>query len=102
MYKSDSILAHTRTPVANLTQRGQATLPGHLIFISVFRIFNRLAKASGFCLYFFPHTSSWRGNAPTGSIRFLSNVILANARIHTVCFNVGMKSMVSPSEDDSE
>ena len=53
MYKSDSILAHTRTTVANLTQRGQATLPGHLIFISVFKIFNRLAKASGFCLYFY-------------------------------------------------
>ena len=53
MYKSDSILAHTRTTVANLTRRGQATLPGHLIFISVFKIFNRLAKASGFCLYFY-------------------------------------------------
>ena len=53
MYKSDSILAHMRTAVANFTQRGQATLPGHLIFISVFRFFNRLAKASGFCLYFY-------------------------------------------------
>ena len=53
MYKSDSILAHMRTAVAKLPQRGQATLPGHLIFIPVFRIFNRLAKASGFCLYFY-------------------------------------------------
>ena len=53
MYKSDSILAHMRNAVAKFPQRDQATLPGHLIFIPVFRIFNRLAKASGFCLYFY-------------------------------------------------
>ncbi len=41
------------TAVASHSQRNQATLPGHLIFIPVFRIFNRLAKASGFCLYFY-------------------------------------------------
>ena len=39
--------------VAGISQRNQATLPGHLIFIPVFKVFNRLAKASGFCLYFY-------------------------------------------------
>ena len=42
------------TAVASHSQRNQATLPGHLIFIPVFKVFNRLAKASGFCLYFYP------------------------------------------------
>ncbi len=41
------------TTVATISQRNQATLPGHLIFIPVFKVFNRLAKASGFCLYFY-------------------------------------------------
>ena len=41
------------TAVASHSQRNQATLPGHLIFIPVFKVFNRLAKASGFCLYFY-------------------------------------------------
>ena len=41
------------TAVASYSQRNQATLPGHLIFIPVFKFFNRLAKASGFCLYFY-------------------------------------------------
>ena len=41
------------TAVASHSQRNQATLPGHLIFIPVFKVFNRLANASGFCLYFF-------------------------------------------------
>lgn len=36
--------------VAAISQRNQATLPGHLIFILVFI---RLAKASGFCLSFY-------------------------------------------------
>lgn len=40
--------------VAGISQRNQATLPGHLVFVSVFNFFNRLAKAFGFCLYFFP------------------------------------------------
>jgi hypothetical protein len=93
MYKSDFSLAHMRTAVATLPQRNQASLPGHQFFIPVFRFFNRLAKASGFCLYFFPSN---------GIRTFLSNAILANARIHTVRFNVGIKSMVPPSEDDSE
>jgi hypothetical protein len=39
--------------VATLQQRDMATLHGHLIFGSVFKFFNRLAKASGFCLYFY-------------------------------------------------
>ena len=41
------------TAVATISQRNQATLPGHLIFLPVSRVFNRLAKASGFCLYFY-------------------------------------------------
>ena len=36
--------------VAAISQRNQATLPGHPIFISVFI---RLAKAFGFCLSFY-------------------------------------------------
>ena len=51
---SESIEAHMSAAVAAISQRNQATLPGHLIFIPVFRIFNRLAKASRFCLYFYP------------------------------------------------
>ena len=50
------------TAVASLSQRNQATLPGHLIFIPVFKVFNRLAKASGFCLYFLP--SLWSKASP--------------------------------------
>ena len=56
------------TAVANFTQRGQATLPGHLIFISVFKVFNRLAKASGFCLYFFDFTWILRGFASQNDV----------------------------------
>lgn len=51
---SESIEAHMSTAVATISQRNQATLPGHLIFLPVSRVFNRLAKASGFCLYFYP------------------------------------------------
>ena len=50
---SESIEAHQSAAVAAISQRNQATLPGHLIFISVFRIFNRLAKAFGFCLFLY-------------------------------------------------
>jgi hypothetical protein len=53
-YKSETIVAHQSAAVAAISQRNQPTLPGHLIFISVFNFFNRLAKASGFCLYFYP------------------------------------------------
>ena len=56
---SESIEAHLSTAVAAISQRNQATLPvrsiGHLIFlIPVFNRLYRLAKASGFCLYFYP------------------------------------------------
>ena len=52
---SESIEAHLSAAVAAISQRNQATLPGfHKILIShVIKIFNRLAKASGFCLYFY-------------------------------------------------
>jgi len=50
---SEYIEPHMSAAVAPLQQRDTATLHGHLIFISVFKIFNRLAKASGFCLYFY-------------------------------------------------
>ena len=50
------------TAVASHSQRNQATLPGHLIFIPVFKVFNRLAKASGFCLYFL--LSPWSKATP--------------------------------------
>jgi len=53
-YISETIEAHQSAAVAAISQRNQATLPGHLIFVSVFNFFNRLAKAFGFCLYFFP------------------------------------------------
>jgi len=53
-YISETIEAHMSAAVAGISQRNQATLPEHLIFISVFKVFNRLAKASGFCLYFYP------------------------------------------------
>lgn len=53
MKKSESIEALMSTAVASHSQRNQATLPGHLIFIPVFKVFNCLAKASGFCLYFY-------------------------------------------------
>jgi len=54
---SESIEAHQSAAVAAISQRNQATLPGfHKIFLSpvfnVFRVFK--AKASGFCLYFYP------------------------------------------------
>ena len=54
-YISETIEAHMSAAVAAISQRNQATLPGfHKIIISpVFNIFNRLAKASGFCLYFY-------------------------------------------------
>ena len=53
---SESIEAHLSAAVAAISQRNQATLPGfHKITISpIFNIFNHLAKASGFCLYFYP------------------------------------------------
>jgi hypothetical protein len=52
---SESIEAHMSAAVAAISQRNQATLPGfHKIILSpIFNIFNRLAKASGFCLYFY-------------------------------------------------
>ena len=50
------------TAVASHSQRNQATLPGHLIFIPVFKVFNRLAKAFGFCLYFL--LSPWSKATP--------------------------------------
>ena len=50
---SESIEAHLSTAVAAISQRNQATLPGHLIFISVFKYFIYMAKAFGFCLYFY-------------------------------------------------
>jgi len=53
-YISETIEAHMSAAVAGISQRNQATLPGHLIFVSVFNFFNRLAKAFGFCLYFYP------------------------------------------------
>ena len=59
---SESIEAHMSTAVATISQRNQATLPGHLIFIPVFKVFNRLAKASGFCLYFL--LSPWSKATP--------------------------------------
>jgi hypothetical protein len=52
-YISETIEAHMSAAVATLQQRDMATLHGHLIFGSVFKFFNRLAKASGFCLYFY-------------------------------------------------
>jgi len=54
-YISETIEAHMSAAVAGISQRNQATLPGHLIFVSVFNFFNRLAKAFGFCLYFYCH-----------------------------------------------
>jgi len=50
---SDSIEAHMSAAVAAISQRNQATLPGHLFLISVSNIFNYLAKAFGFCLSFY-------------------------------------------------
>ena len=50
---SESIEAHLSTAVAAISQRNQATLSGHLIFISVFKFFNYMAKAFGFCLSFY-------------------------------------------------
>ena len=54
--------------VAGISQRNQATLPGHLVFVSVFNFFNRLAKAFGFCLYFYCHVmlalNLFQGGAP--------------------------------------
>jgi hypothetical protein len=64
---SESIEAHLSTAVAGISQRNQATLParsiGHLIFlIPVFNRLYRLAKASGFCLYFL--LSPWSKATP--------------------------------------
>ena len=58
MKVSESIEAHLCSAVAAIAQRNQATLSGktsgHLIFlISVFNRLYRLAKAFGFCLYFY-------------------------------------------------
>jgi hypothetical protein len=55
MKVSESIEAHLSAAVAGISQRNQATLPGfHKIFlISVFNRLYRLAKAFGFCLYFY-------------------------------------------------
>ena len=55
---SESIEAHQSAAVAAISQRNQAILPRlvieHPIFlISVFNRLYRLAKASGFCLYFY-------------------------------------------------
>ena len=50
---SESIEAHMSAAVAAISQRNQATLPGHLILIPVHNVFNHLAKAFGFCLSFF-------------------------------------------------
>ena len=59
---SETIVAHQSAAVAAISQRNQPTLPGHLIFISVFNFFNRLAKAFGFCLYFL--LSPWSKATP--------------------------------------
>jgi len=55
MKTSESIEAHMSAAVESISQRNQATLPGfHKFFlISVFDRLYRLAKASGFCLYFY-------------------------------------------------
>ena len=52
---SESIEAHLSAAVATISQRNQATLPEfHKIFLfSVFYRLYRLAKAFGFCLYFY-------------------------------------------------
>ena len=52
-YISEPIVAYKSTAVASLSQRNLATLPGHPTFIPVSTVFNHLAKASGFCLYFY-------------------------------------------------
>jgi hypothetical protein len=56
MKTSESIEAHMSAAVAGISQRNQVTLSGfHKIFLfSVFYRLYRLAKASGFCLYFYP------------------------------------------------
>jgi hypothetical protein len=53
---SETIEAHMSAAVAAISQRNQATLPGHLILIPVLNVFIRLAKASGFCLSFYSET----------------------------------------------
>lgn len=50
---SETIEAHMSVAVAAISQRNQATLPGHLIFIPVQNVFNCSAKAFGFCLSFY-------------------------------------------------
>ena len=50
---SETIEAHMSAAVAAISQRNQATLPGHLILIPVLNVFIRLAKAFGFCLSFY-------------------------------------------------
>ena len=59
------------TAVASHSQRNLATLPGHLIFIPVFKVFNRLAKASGFCLYFFDFVMLKHFNKPWKTLKNL-------------------------------
>ena len=61
---SESIEAHMSTAVAGISQRNQSTLSGfHKIFLfSVFYRLYRLAKASGFCLYFL--LSPWSKATP--------------------------------------
>ena len=59
------------TAVATISQRNQATLPGHLIFIPVFKVFNCLAKASGFCLYFFDFVMLKHFNKPWKTLKNL-------------------------------
>ena len=70
-YISETIEAHMSAAVATISQRNQAALPGfHKIIISpVFNIFNRLAKAFGFCLYFYVFRAA--GNAHFGKLNEL-------------------------------
>ena len=69
---SESIEAHLSAAVAAISQRNQAALPGHLIFISVIKVFNRLAKASGFCLYFL--LSPWSKTTPRDRVRLQNDI----------------------------
>jgi hypothetical protein len=57
---SESIEAHMSTAVAGISQRNQATLSGfHKIsFFHIFYRLYRLAKAFGFCLYFYAGTTA--------------------------------------------
>ncbi|WP_144265006.1 hypothetical protein [Fibrobacter sp. UWB5] len=57
---SESIEAHMSTAVAGISQRNQVTLSGfHKIsFFHIFYRLYRLAKAFGFCLYFYAGTTA--------------------------------------------